>query len=224
MKNQTLFLITTLTLIGTAQAQVAAPTQDVYLGLGLPGVVTLGYAAPLGETWGVRAEYASGLRLSQDGSNSGVTYTGSVNASHFGGFADWFPFDNGFRLVGGLTANDIKASLISSSAGTATINGITVPMAGQTFNVDIKFPSTTPYVGIGYGHQRSDQPGLGFYADAGLMLGTFTTAVTTSLTNGPIGGVTITQADVDAQTQSMRNSLANVNFMPRIAIGVAYGF
>ena len=62
------------------------------------------------------------------------------------------------------------------------------------------------------------------YADAGLMLGTFTTAVTTSLTNGRIGGVTITQADVDAQTQSMRNSLANVNFMPRIAIGVAYGF
>jgi hypothetical protein len=224
MKSPTLFLITTLSIIGAAQAQVAAPKHDVYLGLGLPGVVALGYAVPLGQTWGVRAEYAGGPKLSQDGSNNGVAYTGSVNASHFGGFVDWFPFGNGFRLVGGFTANDAKASLIGNGTGTATINGKTVSMVGQTFNVDIKFPSTTPYIGIGYGHQKSDLPGLGFYADAGLMFGTFTTAVTTSLTNATIDGVTITQADVDAQTQSMRDSLAKFNLLPRIAAGATYRF
>ncbi len=172
----------------------------------------------------MRAEYAGGPKLSQDGSNNGVAYTGSVNASHFGCFVDRFPFNNGFRLVGGLTANDVKASLIGNSTGTATINGKTVSMVGQTFDLDIKFPSTTPYVGIGYGHQKSDQPGLGFYADAGVMFGNFTTAVATTLTNGTINGVTITQADVDAQTQSMRDSLAKFNLLPRIAIGAIYRF
>lgn len=224
MKIPTLFLISTLSLIGAVQAQVAAPERNVYVGLGLPGTVALGYAVPLSQTWGVRAEYAGGPKLSQTGSNSGVAYTGSLNASHFGGFVDWFPFGNGFRLVGGFTANDMTASLIGNGTGTATINGKTVSMVGQTFNLDIKFPSTTPYFGLGYGHQKSDQPGLGFYADAGVMFGTFTTAVATTLTNGPIGGVTITQADVDAQTQSMRDTFANVNVLPRIALGAIYRF
>ena len=224
MKNISLVALTAMALVGAAHAEDAKPKQDVYLGLGLPGVVALGYAKPMGESWGVRAEYAGGLKLSQDGTNNGVSYTGSVNASHVGGFADWYPFGNGFRLVGGLTANDIKASLVGVGTGTATINGKTVSMVNQTFNVDIKFPSTTPYLGIGYGHQMSDALGFGFYADAGVMLGTFTTAVTTTLVNQTIGGVTILQSDVDTQTQKIRDSLANVNLLPRIAVGVTYRF
>lgn len=35
--------------------------QDIYGGLGLPGLYTLGYAQPLSNRWGVRGEYAGGL-------------------------------------------------------------------------------------------------------------------------------------------------------------------
>jgi len=224
MKTRSLLLLSAMAVCGAAHSESAAPARDIYFGSGLPGLVGLGYASPMGDTWGLRAEYAGGLKLSQDGTSNGVAYAGSVNASQLGGFVDWFPFGNGFRLVGGITANDIKAGLIGNGTGTATINGKTVSMAKQTFNVDIKFPSTTPYLGIGYGHQKTEEPGLGFYADFGVMFGAFTSGVSTTLTNGPIGGVTITQADVDAQTQNMRNSLANVNYLPRISIGASYRF
>lgn len=224
MKKSALALMTTMAFIGTVHAQEPAPQQNLYVGLGLPGVVALGYAKPVGESWGLRAEYAGGLKLSQDGTSNGVTYTGSVNASLFGAFADWYPFGNGFRLVGGLTANDIKTSLIGAGSGTATINGKTVNMTNETFNVDIKFPSSSPYLGIGYGHQKSNDAGFGLHADIGVMFGTFTSSVTTSLVGKTFSGQTISQADIDAQTQNMRNSLTNVNVVPHFAVGATYRF
>jgi len=224
MKKCAFALLTTIALIGTAHAQSGAPEQDVYVGFGLPGVVAFGYAKPMGETWGLRAEYAGGLKLSQDGTSNGVTYTGSVNASLFGAFADWYPFGNGFRLVGGLTANDVKTSLIGAGSGTATINGKTVNMTNESFNVDIKFPSSSPYLGFGYGHHKSNQTGLGLHADVGVMFGTFSSSVTTSLVGKTFSGQTISQADVDAQTQNMRNSLGGVNVLPHFAIGATYRF
>lgn len=197
-----------------------AQAQDSYFGLGLPGLYTLGYAQPITPAWGLRGEYATGLSVSKDGNQEGVNVTGSFKASRFGAFADWFPMGGGFRLVGGLTVNDMKADFNGVGTGTSTINGKPVNLAGQTFNVAVKFPDTTPYIGIGYGHQKSDVKGFGFYADLGVMIGTFTATTSTSL----VGQQGITQADVDAQTQKIRDSLSSLSVLPSASLGVLYRY
>jgi hypothetical protein len=214
MKKQ-LVLLAALATIGSA-----ACAQDSYIGLGLPGLYTLGYAYSTSPSLGLRGEYAGGLSVNKDGNQDGVNVTGTLKASRFGAFADWFPLGGGFRLVGGLTVNDIKADFNGVGSGFATINGKSVPMTGETFNVQVKFPNTTPYLGIGYGHQKSDVKGFGFYADLGVMVGTFTADTTTSV----VGKAGITQADVDAQTQKIRDSLGGLSVLPSASLGLSYRY
>jgi hypothetical protein len=198
--------------------------QDIYGGVGLPGLYTLGYAQPLGSSIGLRGEYASGLSVNKDGNQDGVNVTGNFKASRLGAFADWFPFGGGFRLVGGVTLNDIKAGF-NSVGGTATINGQTVSMVGETYKVAVKYPDTTAYLGIGYGHQKIGVKGLGFYADLGVTVGSFTADTTTSLVGkATTSGGTITQTDVDAQNQKIRDSLSNLSVLPSASLGLLYRY
>jgi hypothetical protein len=196
----------------------------VYGGVGLPGLVSLGYAKPMGESWGLRGEYAGGLNVSKDGKQDGVDATGSFKASRAGVFADWFPFGGGFRLVGGLTVNDIKAEFNATGNGTTTINNHSVSLANDRFSVNINFPTTTPYIGIGYGHQSSKDKGLGFYADLGVMIGSFTADVNTTLVNKTFNGYKIQQTDIDAQTQTMRDSIGGLSVLPSVSIGLTYRY
>jgi hypothetical protein len=213
-----------LAMIVLAALGASVQAQDSYVGVGLPGLFTLGYAHPMGSGWGLRADYAGGLNISKDGNQDGVNAVGSFKANRLGAYADWFPFSGGFRLVGGVTFNDIKADLNAVGGGTTTINNIPVDMTGQSFNVAIKFPSTTPYLGIGYGHHKSDNKGIGFFADVGFMLGSFTATTTTSLVGQTFSGQTIQQSDVDAQTQKMRDSLGSLNVLPSASIGLLYRY
>lgn len=217
MKKQLLWLALLAALGINVQA------QDIYGGLGLPGLYTLGYAQPIGSHWGLRGEYASGLSLAVSGTDNGVSYDGSIKASRAGFFADWFPFGGGFRLVGGLSANDMRFNVNALGSGTATINGNTVSMAGNYFNMRLKYPSNTPYLGVGYGHHTASK-GLGFYADAGVLLGSFTAEVDTNLVGKTGSNGTITQADIDAQKQSMNDSLGGLRMLPSVSIGLVYRY
>ena len=221
MKLKLIFLATAATLCYPALA------QDSYGGLGLPGLVTLGYAKPFGSNWGLRGEFAGGLNLNRDGDQNGVKVTGTLKANRVGAYADWFPFDNEFRLVGGISVNDIKASFKGIGSPTTQINGVTVDTTGKIFNVDLTYPSTTPYFGIGYGHSSKSGKGLGFYADAGFLVGTFNTSITENIvSSGTLNanGTPVTQADIDAQTKSMRDSVSSLSVLPSVSIGVTYRY
>lgn len=207
-----------LALLAGLGASVQA--QDIYGGIGLPGLYTLGYAHPMGSSWGLRGEYAGGLSWTGSGTDNGISYDASLKASRAGLFADWFPFGGGFRLVGGLTANDMKLDLNSQGSGTATVNGKTVNMSGNYFNVRLKYPTATTYLGVGYGHQAAASKGLGFYADVGVTLGSFSSEVDTNL----VGQAGITQADVDAQKQEMNDSLAGLKYLPSVSLGLVYRY
>ena len=209
----------------TALAGLAAMTpgvhaQDVYTGFGLPGLYTLRYALPLNYSVGLRVEYAGGLSVSKDGNLDGVNVTGNFKSSRLGAFADWFPLGGGFRLVGGLSANDTRAELNGLGSGSSTINGTTVNMAGESYKVTVKYPDTTAYLGIGYGHQLGEAKGLGFYADLGVSLGTFSASSSTSL----VGKQGITQADVDAQNQKIRDALNGSSVLPSASLGLLYRY
>ena len=215
-------------------AAIGAQAQDAYIGLGAPGVLNIGYAAPMGASsllggqWGLRGEFAGGIAMSKSVTEDGNTLTAKINANRLGAYADWFPSENsGFRLVGGLTFNDIKFSLDAQATGSIDINGKTVDLTGQTFKVTIKYPQVAPYVGIGWGHKASTEKGLGFFADVGMSIGKFKTQVDTSLvgaTNTGTGGGTITQADVDAQVKDLRDALDKLPVLPSVSVGLVYRF
>lgn len=193
--------------------------QDIYGGIGLPGLYTLGYAQPLGTKWGVRGEYAGGLSASASGTDNGVRYDANFKSNRAGLFADWFPFSGGFRLVGGVTANDTKLNVNGVGGPNTTIGSVTTDTTGKKFNVSLKYPSTTAYLGLGYGHHVSTK-GLGFYADVGVTLGSFTAEIDTDL----VGYNGITQADVDAQKKKMNDSLGGLGYLPSVSVGMVYRF
>jgi hypothetical protein len=211
-------LLLTAALLGLGISAVQA--QAVYLGVGAPGLATIGYSSPISSSFNWRVQASGGLNASLDGVRDGVTATGSLKASNFGAYGDWFPFESsGFRLVGGLSANDIQADLKAAGSGTATIGNKTVSMTGQYYNVNLKFAGTTPYLGIGYGHQSTSK-GLGFYADIGVMVGDFTVSSSTSLVTSGL----VSQADVNAQNNKMRDGIGSIGFMPSASIGVLYRY
>jgi hypothetical protein len=217
MKKQ---LIRLAALAALTSAAGLAQSQSLYAGLGAPGLYTIGYAHSMGASWGLRGDYASGLSWTGSGTDNGVTYEATLKASRAGLYADWFPFGGSFRFVGGVTANDMKVDINSVGTGTATINGKSVSMVGNYFNVHAKYPTATPYLGIGWGHHASAEKGLGFYADIGAMFGSFSADVETNL----VGQAGITQADVDAQKQKMNDSLAGYKVIPSVSLGVRYQF
>ena len=204
-------------------AATLSQAQDIYAGLGAPGIYTIGYAHPMGSSWGLRGDYAWGLNWSGSGSDNGVTYDATIKHRRAGLFADWFPFNGGFRLVGGVTANDSRMDFNAQGTGNATVNGNTVNMSGNYFNVQLKYPTAAPYLGIGYGHQKADR-GLGFYFDLGVTFGSYTAEVDTNLVGKTGSKGAITQADVDAQKQAMNDSLGGYKYLPSVSLGLVYRF
>lgn len=203
---------------------MAAQAGDIYGGVGFPGL-TLGYAHTINPKLVLRGEFSGGLDASKDGKQNGVDFTGKFKAQTIGGFADYFPLDNGFRITGGLTVNDTSFSLKSkSTAAGSTVNNKTVNLVGETFNVELKYPNLTPYIGIGYGFKPNSGKGWGFYGDVGVMIGKFDTTISTSLIGKGTAPNQIQKSDVEAEGQKIADAVGKLSVLPKFSIGAKYTF
>ena len=200
--------------------------QNVYVGLGATSILSVGYAKPINNSWGMRGEFALTPKLTFNDTVSGGSASVSFQSSRVGLFADWFPFDNQLRLVGGLTLNDIKIDgNASTTAGNKiTINNKSVDLGSNTYNASLTFPTASPYIGVGLGHNPKKDKGLGFHADVGLMIGSFTSSINTSLLDKNIGGVTIRQDDIDKESQLVKDAISSIGVLPSLSLGLSYRF
>ena len=198
--------------------------ENVYVGLGATSILSVGYAKPINNSWGMRGEFAITPKLTFNDTVSSGSASVSVKSSRVGLFADWFPFDNQLRLVGGLTLNDIKIDgNASTTAGNRiTINNKQVDLGSNTYNASLTFPTASPYIGVGLGHNPKKDKGLGFHADVGLMIGSFSSSIKTSLLDGP--SPLITQADIDAESKSVRDAISSIGVLPSLSLGLSYRF
>lgn len=203
--------------VGAFAAQAQA-IDDVYVGLGTGGL-TLGLSKSLSPSTVARIDYTAGFNISKNGRREGVDYSGKLKQGSAGAYVDYFPFDNAFRLTGGLTLNNTKFQF-NSRGGAATINGKPINMSNQVFNVAISQPDVTPYIGIGFGHKPNNGKGLGFHLDIGAQIGKFKTSVATNV----VGVAGITQADVDAEVAKVRDSVSKIKLLPVVSAGVDYRF
>ena len=205
--------------IAATAASATVQADEIYGGIGFPGI-TLGISRSIAPAVSLRGEYSGGLNLSRNGQRNGIDFNGNLKAQSVSVLADYFPMDNGFRITGGLNFNNTKFKLNSTGIGTATVNDKPVSLANDFFNVEVKQPGVTPYIGIGYGFKPDSKSAWDFYADAGVMIGKFTTATNTSLLNQQ----GITQADIDAQTATVRDSVSKLSVLPKVSVGASYRF
>ncbi len=214
-----------LTTVAIAVAGVAAltvtPAQaaEVYTKIGLPGVM-LGFAQPIGAHFGLRADYATLGDRTERRTEDGIVYDATLKASRAALLADWFPFGGTFRFTLGATSNQYKIDLLATGAGgTLTIGNNTYnTTADDQFKVRVKFPSSTPYVGLGWGHGLGN--GLRFSLDIGASLGKATVSYQLS---GPIANQ-VSQADIDAELAELRDGVGKVKAIPQITFGLGWSF
>jgi hypothetical protein len=217
-------LIQATTVAATAMASCAAFSAEIYTNIGLPGVM-LGYAQAINPSFTVRGDVASLGSYNKDRTESGIDYKAKATFSRLGVFGDYFPFNGGFRLTGGVTVNNQKVDLTSTAqAGSQmTVGNQTVTLAADDrLYVAIKVPKTTPYIGLGWGHQQADK-GIGFVADFGATIGKAKLTVDATGTN--LGNRSlVTQADIDKETQELRDGVGKITFIPQISLGLNYRF
>lgn len=201
--------------VSSVQAQMI---DEVYAGLGSGGL-TLGLSKALSKDMVARIDYTGGVSVSKNGRREGVDFAGKLKSNNVGAYVDYFPFDNGFRVTGGLTLNSTKFEL-NSRGGSATVNGKPVNLSGYVFNVAVAQPKLTPYVGIGFGHKPSSGKGLGYHLDVGAQVGKFKTTVFSDV----VGVNGITQADVAAEAAKVRDSVTKLRLYPVVSAGLDYRF
>lgn len=200
-------------------AAPAAQAGEIYVPIGLPGV-GLGYAQPVSPSWAWRADYVTLGSRTRDRTEQGIAYEGRLKTGRGGLFADWFPFDGSFRFSLGVTANRYQLDLDASGAGrTINVGGTNYTLvAGDGFNALVKFPSTTPYVGFGWGHGVGN--GMRFAVDVGASVGKATIAASG---RGALASASA-QADIDRELAELRDGVGKVRALPQLSLSLGYSF
>lgn len=157
----------------------------------------------------------------KDMNEEGIDYKGTLSTSRVALFADYFPFGGVFRLTAGITANNYKLELDASGAGqTINVGGTDyVLSANDGLNVQVKFPKTTPYLGIGWGHQQ--ESGFRFAFDIGAMLGK---AKVEATARGQYANDPNFQASLDQEVAELRDGVGKIKALPQITFSLGYSF
>ncbi len=199
---------------------VASPAAEIYGTAGFLGW-GLGVAQPLGPHLGVRADIATAGNRNERRTEEGIDYDATLKLDRTNLLLDWFPMAGTFRVSAGLTFANTKLVLDASGAGgTLSVGGNTyTTTAADGFNASIKYPSTMPYLGIGWGHGMGDR-GWRFAFDVGAAIGKPKVNVTT---RGQLSQPAA-QADVDRETQELRDGVGAVKVLPQVMFSVGYSF
>jgi len=199
-------------------AATHAAAAEVYGGGGTTGF-ELGLSQPLADGVGLRIE-ANSLNVTRDFNTSGVDYDAKLKFGNAGVYLDGFVAGS-FRFTGGALIGSRKIHGTARSVGnTITLNGVTYAVgAGDTLDFDAKFPTVTPYLGIGWGHHGSSS-GLGFYADVGVAIGK------PDVTLSPSASLAakVSSADLAAEQNNAQDKANDLRLYPVLKLGLRYRF
>jgi hypothetical protein len=198
-------------------AAASATAGEAYLGVATTGV-ELGYGLKLDDRSGLRID-ADFLRYHRSFNTSDVDYDAKLKFANAGVFYDWFLGDT-FRLSGGALIGTRKLDGTGKpSGGTITINGVAYSAAGESLSLDARFPTVSPYIGLGWGHRQGAR-GAGFYADLGTAIGR--PKVDLTATPGLVAAAG--QSNIDAERQAAQDKADKLRFYPVVKLGFGYAF
>jgi hypothetical protein len=165
------------------------------------------YSLSLSGSWALRSDASPGLKWA--GAESRQDYGSIPDYNRASLYADWFPFvSSGFRVVGGLSYQDNPATLLGSAQAS---------YGGASYQLRSRSPSTSTYLGIGYGQHDLGNKGLGFYADMGVSLG----PLASESDSGQ--GSMATGVGLDGW-RSQNNGLLGFRYLPSVSLGLIYRY
>jgi hypothetical protein len=213
----TLFLIGLLGINAYAEADRFALTAKAgTLGLGLEGITFVN--SKLNARVGVNA-----FQYDYSGTESDIKYDFDLNLLTFSALVDWLPFNNGFRLTGGLMVNKNSLDLSAETAGTYKIGDTTYTSAQVgSLTGDLIFNDLAPYVGIGWGNPFGKDSNWSFSVDLGVM---FQGSPDVSLSaNGTLSSNAVFLDELAREEDRLESETDNFEFYPVISFGVTYKF
>ncbi len=223
MRNASIGFLGLLLLSGAALAQDSPPAP---LNLGIYGVVGtggwgLGVNRPITPAWGLRGEIAQAT-VSRTYTEDEVRYRGDVKLRGSGVFADYRPFDGSFRMVLGAAIGRTGGELLAEpSNGTITLDGQTFNATGNSLRASILYPSTMPYLGLGWGHGRLNAAGWSFGLDLGVAVGKPKVRLTGS---GDLMAQPGAADALAAEERKVQDDLNGIGVLPVLKFSIGYQF
>ncbi len=211
-------------------SQAATVNHREPVGVGLTArVSTLGFGVDVAKSLTPQINGRLGFNfgnINLNRNDSGINYDSQLKFSSIQLLGDYYPFrSSGFRLTGGLIAQNNKLSVTSNpnSNGTYTIDGTQYQASNVgTLSGEYKYAnSLAPYLGIGIG--KSTNEGLGFNADLGVMFAG-APQVTLNASNPAFNNNPTTRSQIDNQARQTENDLRGFNVYPVLSVGLSYGF
>ena len=219
----------TLLLAGLCAPLLAHAEIGIYAKGGTLGVGGgVGYG--ISDVLTARVGYTA-LDINRDINTTDVDYKGKFKLGGAEALLDWHPFAGTFRVTGGLVFNrnkiDVDAKLNQTSV---TINGNPYLASDVgSLNGTVKFKSTVPYLGIGWGNFVGKDGNFHFIADIGVefqgspdvkLRGGCTAAFETS---NPTECAQLA-SDIQAEEKDLNNKASDYKWWPVLNVGVAYRF
>lgn len=201
-------------LLPVAPAQAGTAHNEIYAGIGTTGG-TLGYGYAFSKHRAVRVEgnffhYSHAINVDSS------RYEGDLKFRTIGLYYDFFPLGP-FRLTGGVLVGSNKFEGSETvNHGTVTINGQTYDATGQYVRSTIDFNSTSPYLGIGWGHHPGFGPG--FFTDLGFIYGRPKATIDVSSGLRQAAG----DQNIAAEQAFLQRQADHLRFFPVVRVGVDF--
>jgi hypothetical protein len=202
---------------GTAESDMSLGLRLGSLGIGVE------FSKLLGDNFGFRVG-GNYFSLTQTTTKQDISYDATLKLQAITGLLDWYPASRGsFHVTAGVITNPLTFSGIGkpSGNGNITING-TPYTQSQVGNLtaSIKYPSASPYVGLGFGTPASKTGGFGVVFDIGAAIGKPKVAL--SSTNA--GSTPGLQQNINAQTATMQKDADKIPVWPVVSLGFVWKF
>ena len=207
-------LITGLALLWAGGAMAG----EAFVGFGTTGF-EVGFAQKLSDQSGIRVD-AEFLSYKRNFSTSDVDYDTKLKFGNAGVFYDHFLSDSFHLSLGALIGTRKLQGTGKASGGTITINGVAYPAAGESLTLDARFPTVSPYLGLGWGHNLTSANRSGFYFDLGAAVGR--PKVTLTATPGLVAAAG--QSNIDAEQRSAQDKADKLRVYPvlKVAFGMSF--
>jgi len=158
-----------------------------------------------------------------DGTESNIKYDFELGLLTFAGLVDWFPFEQGFRLTGGLMVNNNDLDMKATASGSYDIGGTTYTAAEVgTLKGELDFNDFAPYIGLGWGNPFGRESNWSFNFDLGVM---FQGSPDVSFsTDGTLSNNAAFRTNLEREKQDLEGELDDFEYYPVISFGVTYRF
>jgi len=224
-----------ITIIETAQPkQIALPKNkantpylmqkygtSVYASTGTE--LSIGIRTIINEKINMRVEYSYSNEPLRNKTIDTNNYTSKIQNERIGAYVDWFPMSNPFKLVAGITSNNISQKIVSQpSAQFKLNNNVLIFEKNDIYEINFKFPKYSPYLGIGFDFNNPLENKTGWFgfAEIGALIGKPDANVITSL----VGNNGITNNDILEETKTLRRKLYRWDLIPKASIGLNYRY